>query len=109
MIPPNYRTHETDPQPQPLRHESEAAWTVNRTLGGRVDLVDFHDGEAAQVYVPLTVSDGSMGRATGLYLAPYEAEVLAAELIAALRAANERRKPRAFRRNQAEDRGGEQE
>ncbi|GLF99447.1 hypothetical protein [Streptomyces yaizuensis] len=99
MLPTN---HPREADPPPFRHESEAAWTVNRTLGGRVDLVDFHDGDAAQIYVPLTVSDGSMGRATGLYLAPYEAEVLAAELIAALRAANERRRTPAFRRNQAE-------
>ncbi|MER6912441.1 hypothetical protein ABT354_12295 [Streptomyces sp. NPDC000594] len=84
-----------------MRHEAEAAWTVTRTLGGRVDLVDFHDGDTAQVYVPLTVSDGSMGRPTGLYLAPYEAGVLASELIAALRAANESRRPQPFRRNQA--------
>ncbi|GLF97217.1 hypothetical protein [Streptomyces yaizuensis] len=102
MFPPKNRAHGTEPpHRQPLRHESEAAWTVTRTLGGRVDLVDFHDGDAAQVYIPLTVSDGAMGRATGLYLAPYEAEVLAAELIAALRAANEMRRPQPFRRNQA--------
>ncbi|MER6913205.1 hypothetical protein ABT354_16170 [Streptomyces sp. NPDC000594] len=92
--------HPRETAPSPIRHEAEAAWTVNRTLGARVDLVDFHDGDA-EVYIPLTVSDGSMGRPTGLYLAPYEAGVLASELIAALRRANENRRPRTFRENQA--------
>ncbi|ANW19786.1 hypothetical protein [Streptomyces clavuligerus] len=85
----------------PTRHEALAAWAVNRTLGSRVELVNFPD-DAPQVYLPLTVSDGSMGRPTGLYLATHEAESLASELIEVLRAANEsRRRPREFRRNQA--------
>lgn len=98
MFPPNCRAHETCP---PTRHEALAAWAVTRTLGSRVELVDFPDDDP-QVYLPLTVSDGSMGRPTGLYLATHEAEALASELIEVLRAANEsRRRPREFRRNQA--------
>ncbi|ANW18890.1 hypothetical protein [Streptomyces clavuligerus] len=103
MFPPNYRVHETSPLlSSPTRHEALAAWAVNRTLGSRVELVDFPDDDGPQVYLPLTVSDGSMGRPTGLYLATHEAEALASELIEVLRAANEsRRRPREFRRNQA--------
>ncbi|ANW19428.1 hypothetical protein [Streptomyces clavuligerus] len=99
MFPPNCRAHETCP---PTRHEALAAWAVTRTLGSRVELVDFPDDDP-QVYLPLTVSDGSMGHPTGLFLATHEAEALASELIGILRTANEnrRRKPREFRRNQA--------